>query len=231
MISTRKLGALPGIGDLRRITKGLAALDALLCPDWESRYYSFNARWDLDTGAEMASMRDGSGDEWFLWFSGAGAALKGFAHEAFMSPFGGHRFTPEEQRGHALYPGLLAGFPEALAPFLDEPAFDLEQATFVLWRLREDTAWRHGDLVWPALEGGDDPDGSEALLSPLAGKPEDYVAWAADYFELEIAVEDAAHVLALRPLDEAIVARLGGARTLLELREDLEELGYPLDAP
>ncbi|HRG97192.1 MAG TPA: hypothetical protein PLR99_13155 [Polyangiaceae bacterium] len=229
MISTRALGGLPGIDELRRVTKGLAALDALLCPDWESRYYSFNSRWDAATGAEMASMRDGSGDEWFLWFSAAGAALKGFAHEAFMSPFGG-RFTPAEQRGRALYPGLLAGFPEALAPFLDEPAFDLDQATFVLWRLREDTAWRHGDLVWPALEDGDDPDGSEALLSPLAGRPEDYVAWAAEYFELEIAPEDAAHVLALRPLDGAIVARLGGERTLEELREDLEEIGYPLGA-
>lgn len=228
MISTRDLKALPSIEELRRITKGLATLDALLCADWQYRYYSFNSRWDTATGDEMASMRDGSGDEYHLLFSVAGAALKGFAHESFMSPFGGERFTPEKQHGHALYPGLLAGFPGALAPFLKEPAFNLKATTFVVWRLHADTAWRCGDVAWPKLEDDEDPDGSELLLSPLEGRPEAYATWAAEYFEKPIAVEDAAHVLALRPLDEALVERLGGGRSLDELREDLEEIGYPL---
>lgn len=47
MISTRSLERLPAITDLRRIMKGLAALDAMLSADWESRYYSFNSKWDV----------------------------------------------------------------------------------------------------------------------------------------------------------------------------------------
>lgn len=54
---------LPSIAELRRIAQSLAVLDAILCPDWEYRYYSFNSRWGF--GDEMASMRNGSGDEWF----------------------------------------------------------------------------------------------------------------------------------------------------------------------
>ncbi len=231
MISTRALEGLPDVPTLVRVTQGLAALDAIVCADWESRYYSFNSRWDAASGAQMASMRNGSGDEYFIWFSPAGAVIKGFAHEAFMSPFGG-QFTPApasaERSGLELYPGLLTGFPEALAAFLDEPAFALEQTTFLVWRLPTDTAWRVGEIRWPGPKAGPDPDGSADLLAPLAGRPEDYVAWARDYFERDLAVEDVAHVLALGPLDEARIARLGSERSLAKLREDLEEIGYPL---
>ncbi len=45
MISTRNLAALPGIDDLRRLCQSLAMLDAILEPEWQYRYYSFNSRW------------------------------------------------------------------------------------------------------------------------------------------------------------------------------------------
>lgn len=57
---------LPSIPVLRRVAQSLAMLDAILCPEWEYRYYSFNAAWG--PGREMASMRNGSGDDWFLLF-------------------------------------------------------------------------------------------------------------------------------------------------------------------
>ena len=55
------------------------------------------------------------------------------------------------------------------------------------------------------------------------------MAYAEEYFERTVSVEDVAHVLALRPLDASLVERLGSERDLDELREDLEEIGYPLD--
>ncbi|WP_394828108.1 hypothetical protein [Pendulispora albinea] len=240
MISTRRLEALPDIPDLIRITKGLATLDAILCAERQYRYYSFNRRWNPSDPAEMmASMRDGCGDEFFILFSPAGAAIKGFAHESFMSPHGNDLFTPVEQHGWLLYPGMLANFPDRLRPFLAEPAFVLSDASFVVWRRTGDSAWRIGDMAWPSAEqldayygssGYRDADGSEELLSPLAGRPEDYVAWASEYFEVSISVADAAHVLALRPLDHALLLRLGSERSLAELRDDLDEIGYPLAA-
>lgn len=71
---------LPDVRGFTRLTQSLAALDAVLSPDWEYRYYSFNAAWS--DGEMMASMRDGCGDLWFAWISSVGVALHGLAHES-----------------------------------------------------------------------------------------------------------------------------------------------------
>lgn len=79
-ISTQDLSEVPSIAALRRLTRSLAMLDAILSPDWEFRYYSFNAAWGA--GEMLASMRNGSGDYWFALFCREGVALHGLAHEA-----------------------------------------------------------------------------------------------------------------------------------------------------
>jgi hypothetical protein len=40
MISTRDLSHLPDIDHLKSLSQSLAMLDAILCPEWEYRYYS-----------------------------------------------------------------------------------------------------------------------------------------------------------------------------------------------
>jgi hypothetical protein len=82
-ISTRNLTPLPDIQALKQLTQSLAMLDAILWPEWEERYYSFNFHWA--ESEMMASMRNGSGDDWFLLFSQAGAIMKGFSHESPMA--------------------------------------------------------------------------------------------------------------------------------------------------
>jgi hypothetical protein len=72
---------LPAPTELERICRGLAALDAVLCAEWEGRLYSFNQAWSPDRGERMASMRNGSGDDWFLVFAPGGGFLKAFWHE------------------------------------------------------------------------------------------------------------------------------------------------------
>jgi hypothetical protein len=74
---------LPGIADLRRRAKALAMLDAIICPEWEYRYYSYNSRWSH--GEEMASMRNSQGDEWFILFDSVGTAIKGLDHESVIA--------------------------------------------------------------------------------------------------------------------------------------------------
>ena len=63
-------------------------LDAVLSPEWDSRYYSFNSHWDQETA--LASMRDGCGDGYFILFTPAGLVIKGFARESEMSPYRVH---------------------------------------------------------------------------------------------------------------------------------------------
>lgn len=210
MISTRNLGPIPDVPALLRLTQSLAMLDAILSPEWEGRYYSFNSRWA--EGEQMASMRNGSGDEWFLLFFQAGAALKGFAHEAPMATT-------------STWPGVLSDVPPAFQDFLTEPAFTLEDTTFCLWRTPSDTEWRRGTIAFPA---GTDPDGSEDLLAIFDGEPRTYRQWAEEYYEHDVSLAAVEHVYGHRPLTPEIVAQLNPEVTLAALAEDVAEIGYPL---
>ena len=205
MISTRNLAPLPDIPTLRRLTQSLATLDAVLSPEWEGRYYSFNSRWA--EGEIMASMRDGSGDDWFLLFGQAGAILKGFAHESPMAV-------------GPTWAGILSNVPAAFGDFLSEPAFSVEDTTFCLWRTHGDDRWYTGAADYPP---GDDPDGSGDLLSILDGNPRTYQRWAREYYEVKVSLAAVRHIYEHRPLTAEVLARLNPDVTL----EDLAEIGYP----
>lgn len=215
MISTRDLRNLPDIPSFRRLVRALAMLDAILSPEWEYRYYSFDSHWA--PGQSMASMRNGSGDHWFALLCPAGVALHGLAHEAAL------------YRMDDPWPGIFDALPtEFRANFLEEPAFDTRNSTFCIWRRVADNAWSHGPVRLPA---GSDPDGSAALLSILDGDPQQYCAFASDYFECALAPTDVASVYAHAPLTDALVRRLNPDVTLASLAADIEEIGYPEARP
>ena len=197
---------LPPIPETRRVAQSLAMLDAILCPEWEYRYYSFNCRWAA--GEEMASMRNGSGDDWFLLLDANGAALKGFAHELA----GDDHFAQEIQRQ----------VPREFASFLSEPAFSMQHATFCYWR-------RASDGTWTKVRGASAEDGSEGLLSPLILGPSGYSAWAQDYFEVPVSIGAVSDVFAHRPLTEEIVSKLNREIDLPFAYEQAHEIGYPHD--
>nr|WP_327070852.1 MULTISPECIES: hypothetical protein [unclassified Kitasatospora] len=76
---------LPEPDALRDHCRALAVLDAILSPDWEARHYSFDSRWSPTE--QLASMRNGSGDEYSIVFAPAGVYIRGFDHESPMSPY------------------------------------------------------------------------------------------------------------------------------------------------
>jgi hypothetical protein len=131
-IPTRDLSGLGNLSVVERVAQSIAVMDAIFSAEWEYRLFSFNAAWDPANGERMASMRDGSGDEYFAVFSPVGGILKGFAHESPMSPW-----AAEKKR---VWPGVLDEVPSAFATFLSEPAFSLADTTFCIWRTLEDFA-------------------------------------------------------------------------------------------
>jgi hypothetical protein len=215
VISTRDLSLLPDVDGLRRALQSMAMLDAILCPEWQFRYYSFNAAWAA--GEHMGSMRNGSGDDFFAHFNSAGCWLKGFAHEYPMSPY---RENPPRPR-----PGVLDAVPAEFAACLREPAFSVEDVTFCIWRRYADRAWQVGPVQFPP--GDPDPDGSAFLLSALDGRPETYRAWAVDYYGQDVDFAAVEYVYRHRPLTPEMVARLNPQVSLGELVADISEIGYP----
>ena len=109
------LPRLPPPARLERICKGLAVLDAILSPEWDGRYYSFDAKWSTDT--RMASMRNGQGDDYFMVFTGGVAFVKGFEHEQ-------PRADPAT---------VFHGLPTALAAQRTEAAFSMNDVTYGGW--------------------------------------------------------------------------------------------------
>jgi hypothetical protein len=185
-------------------------------PEWEDRYYSFTARWK--EAEMMASMRNGSGDGYFIWFSQAGAVLKGFAHESAL-------WKQLRGRSDPVLSSLAQQMPPKLEPFLHEPAFSMEETTFCLWRQPLDTTW----VTWqpPVPKALRFFDGSANLLVLLDGNPATYQDWADDYYGIRPELAALQEVYAHKPLTEDLLRRLGSPRRRDEVTAELDEIGYP----
>jgi hypothetical protein len=213
---------LPAIADLRDLCRSLAMLDAILSPDWESRYYSFNASWA--DGEEMASMRNGSGDEYSIVFSAIGTYVRGFGHESPMSPYGNDGKP---------WPGVIDKVPDLFKSFVEESAFTDENGmpvvTACLWRGATDDRWHHGTIDFP--EGAVDSDGAAGLFELLVDRsPEAFQRFAEDYYEVSVDLAAVSQVYALRPLSNELVSSLNPEVCLADLAQDIAEIGYPQPA-
>jgi len=167
----------------------------------------------------MGSMRNGSGDEYFILFNSQGAIMKGFAHESPMSPWAS---DPVQ-----VWPGVLDHVPAEFGEFLNEPAFSMSETTFCIWRRTEDESWQIGEIQYPEDE---DPDGSEDLLFILDGDPRTYQEFAEHYYECEIDLQSVTSIYEHRPLTSEIVKKLNPEVSLESLRSDVEEIAYPVTA-
>ena len=201
---------LPGIPDMLRLSQTLAVLDAILCPEWEYRYFSFNASWG--DGQRLGSMRNGEGDDWLIFFNDAGAVIKGFAHQSPMAT-------------DCPWPGVLDTLPDAFDDFRGEAAFSIPQTTFCLWRLNDDSSWNIGSVDYPEAA---DPDGSKLLLPFLDGNPETYRQWGESYYAARINPRAVEHIYRHDPLNPFIIKSLNMDIQLDEVRLEIQEIGYPI---
>jgi hypothetical protein len=215
--STRDLSLLPSVIRLRNAFQSMAMLDAIIMPEWQDRYYSFQAEHPEDTDISFGLMRNGSGDDLHAIFGRAGCLIRGFAHEYEMSPY---RETPPK-----VFPGVLDDIPSEFADCraaLDSSWW--ETITFCIWRRHSDAAWHVGRIDFPPIP---DPDGSEFLLSAYDGKPESYQTWAESYYQPHsISLAAVRWVFEHRPLNEEIVRELNPQQSMTELDQEIRQIGY-----
>lgn len=205
--------ALLAIDELLAISKAIAMLDAVMSPDWQYRYYSFNSKWS--PGEQMASMRNGSGDDYFILFNRHGAILKGYDHESVAA-------AHVVQHGAPL-PGMFDSVPKEFAEFLTEPAFSINQTTFCHWRKYDDANWHWGH---PTPSASADAGGARSLLSVLTGGPSAYAQWARGYYEVPVDLESVQRIYRHEPLSLALVHALNPRTAIRELQVDIEEIGF-----
>jgi hypothetical protein len=197
----QKIDDLPSIDEVRKRSQGLALLDAIIMPDWQYRYFSFNCRWDERGSEMMASMRDGSGSEYFLLFSENGAVGKVLDGQSVK-----HTSS------------LLTHVPDYFLSFKNESAFRINDVTFYFW-------WSKEDAKWIALPNSLN---SYANLAFLKGGGAYYHNWAQSYYEKSIdakTVQEVFDSLSVNPRQLAILNR---DLTIESLGKDMEEiLGVP----
>lgn len=195
--------------------------EAVLNPDGE-RYYAFSADWSGK--GELASMRNGSGDEFDIVFSPVGAYIRGFDHESPLSPYH-HDDVPTP------WPGVVDSVPDVFRDLVGEPVFTDEDGTPVvtvcMWRQAGDEHWQAGRIDFP--DGHPDPDGSEWLFGLLvAPTPEAFQEFAEYFYETAVDIEAVRHIYGLRPLGRTEVAALNPAASLDDLAGIAAAIGYPV---
>lgn len=211
LISTRNLAPFASAATLRELLRSMAMLDAILCPEWDYRYYSFDAAWS--DGEQMASMRDGEGDDFFAVFNAQGCFFKGFVHDC---PAAISEIDPARH-----YDALPAKYSYCVL----EPALSPSDVTFCLWRGFNDPAWHHNAVPIPNPD--DDADGSEYLLSALDGNPETYREWAEEYYEVPVPLHAVKAIFEQQLLTDELVSALNPELRLKHLRDDIREIKYP----
>lgn len=212
---------LPAPSVLKAVSKALAVLDLIVEPDPWLRYYSYHPDWG--PAEDLASMRDGEGNEYSIVFLPDGAAYaRGFDHESPVSPWGNDR---------QLWPGLTDGLPERLVKYVREPAFGCDgipDMTVCLWTETDAAgSWEHGNVPPPGGPG--DQSGAETLFR-LVSRPEpgQYQAWASSYYGIDIETAAIADIYASRPPDQELVSRINPGRLLSEMLDELRQAGYPV---
>ncbi|WP_256096986.1 hypothetical protein [Streptomyces agglomeratus] len=209
--------ALPDIPAVRDLCRSMAMLEAVLNPDG-ARYHSFSATWSETE--EIASMRNGSGDEFDIVFSPAGAYVRGFDHESPMSPY-----DNEEP-----WPGVVDSVPEVFRAYVLEPAFadgDMPRVTACMWREAGGDQWQAGEIDFPV--GSADPDGADWLFQLLTEPaPEAFQSFAEAYYGTAVDLEAVRHVYAFRPLDRRTVRALNATVPLATVAATAAAIGYPV---
>ena len=209
--STHNLDLLPHRDAFIRITQAIATLDAILCREWDGRYYSFDSRWGA--GEQMASMRNGCGDDWKAHITPAGIILFGLAHES------------ETCRPGDPWPGVLDSVPDVFESSVSEPAFDTSNLSYCTWLLSDADTWQMGAVTFPFPDSAD-PDGSIEFLEILDGSPLTYSNWAAYYFEADIRLAAVEAIYRGDKLTPNLITSLNPDIKLEDLQEDLETIGY-----
>lgn len=193
-------------------------LEAIMIPpderEFDFRTFLYESDWK--PGRTLAKMDNGSGDEMYVWFGETGAAIKGFCHEAEMTPY---------KRELQVYPGVLDSVPPAFTQCLDDLLFDPAGITFFTWRHNQDDCWQVGKIDFPDEL---DPDGSEQLLFIFDGEPDTYQLWAESNYEKDVSIDAVFRIYEHEPLSAELVSELNEDAEFDALRADAVRIGYPL---
>lgn len=241
-LSTENLNSIPNQIELKKICKSISALEAIICPEWDDRYYSYQKDWSANE--EFCEMRNGQGDQMLIVFSENGSCINGFAHESEMN---GWKNVPiKEKRSfidklfsskkeikteltQVIQNGILDELPKVFNEFIfGEPVKSIG-TTFCIWQTNTENGWQIGKIDFPKDKY---KDGSSDLLLLLDGNPLTFKNWAEEYYEEtfeenELKLELVKKVFNGQTITKELVNEINPELNDFEqLKSNLDEIGY-----
>lgn len=239
-LSTENIDLIPNPEALQNLCKSISALEAIISPEWEYRYYSYQKNWRINE--EFCEMRNGQGDQMLILFTKDGVCINGFAHESkmngwkrvsieekksFSKRLWGSKEEPEIKRIQELNNSVIEKLPTVFHDFIfGEPVKSIG-TTFCIWTI--DKNWKTGEIEFP---DDDYKDGSSDLLQLLDGKAMTYKRWAEEYYEeafenRELNVEIVEKIYSHIPVTKELALEINPEIDDFEsLKSDLNEIGF-----
>lgn len=241
-ISTKNLKLLPTGREFQNLCKSISALEAIICPEWNYRYFSYDMNWSRLE--EVCEMRDGEGNHMLILFSDSGVVINGFAEESNMN---GWRFKSinenesffkrlfrlkkvKEELVQEIRKGVTDQLPKEFEKFIfGEPVKSIG-TTFCIWQKPFGSNWQIGNIQFSDNECLND--GSAELLNLLDGYPLTYKKWADVYYEgqfgrPEIDLKTVQEIYQQHKITLSMVKKINPTLEDFEkLRSDLERIGY-----
>lgn len=184
---------------LKKASQSLAMLEAIIMPEWDYRYFSFNNFWD--NGESMGSMRDGEGNELFILFYASTAIGKVFAKDHYLSNMD--------------IDVLKSQVPSKFSRFINEPAFSMNDISFCFW-------YENLTKKWTSKFISNDFE----YLGFFCDYAE-YHHWAEEYYEKEIDISIVKDIYNHTPATKEIIERLNCNSVFLNVINEAKEIGYP----
>ena len=241
-ISTENLELLPNSKDLQSLCKSVSVLEAIICQDWDYRYFSYQKDWSETE--EFCEMRNGQGDQILIAFNNQNVVINGFAHESEMN---GWKSIPidenksffkklieskketETKLVQKIWKGVLDELPNVFNEFIfGEPVKSIG-TTFCIWKTKVSKKWEIGKIEFPK---DNYKDGSKDLLELLDGNPLTYKNWAEDYYEekfenRKLKIEFVEKIYNGTKITKELVLEINpDLEDFEQLKSDLNEIGY-----
>ncbi len=196
------INQLPSIAEMIKISQSLAILDAILMPEWEYRYFSYNKSWN--NKQYMASMRDGEGSHYYILFD-----------ENNKQPSClGKIYDRDQSIDDKVY--SMVNKLEIFKTFLEEVAFENDKASFYFHFDQKSNQWR----AIPKEK-------NIPFLGIMKNKQKEYIQWAEEYYETKIDAKVVTEIFEFKRLDERMISNLNPNIDLNDLLKDINEIGYP----
>lgn len=235
MTLTKDLSSMLDIEDLRRVCKGIAALEIVMSREQEFRYYFYDPNWsDNEEVFELingcGSMRSGCNSHMMILFCPDGCVINGFDNCSYDDEIyytfdddGDIQWckSVEKEKKNALkMKEIVQGLPDVFHEFV-EKSLESIRSTFCIWKTK-DGKWSRSDLV------GTQEDGSAEMLDILDKNPQKYIEFCKWYYGKDIPFDVAQKVYHGEPLMLEMVKSLNSEVKDIELvKGELDEMGYP----